>query len=787
MAKDSAHAQASDAAPAEPPSRPLRYLWQVPLFLLGLAALVAVPLARSWWHVSPARDLDRQLEAVRAALGKLPGPDVVAAAEAALARSEELDQRTGEAHFLLGSIYLRAQPPTDENLAKARQHLEEAEKLSVPESDADRLTYRLGVVWARSGVDPGKVLDYLKRAEKAMDDAGEGYGLLTQLCLRLPTPDLEAALSWNEKHLQLPTANDALLAPPRLLRGELYLRLKQASDARKVLKRIGDSAPPALQARARFLLAQSYYEEGAWGEAAPLWEQVLADPREPPREAGQVLYKLGVCRFRLDQTAEAERAWEAVLPHGGEEAQAAALRLAPLRLDGNARATALELYDRALRGVNRPGEYGNAYVGLDEARQVLEAGCKTLRDANDWPGAHRLAQLYGRLTEGYVVQALLGDLAEAWGRALFAEARAGGERDQQKSEAARARCREAAAAFAAVAEVRANQPDHADWLFRSGGAFLLAQDYARAAAILERFVKLLAPPERLGEAWLSLAAAYRGLHNEAAADAALAKCAEYSGPAVFRARLQLALLDETKGSLDQAEKALRQTLDLTATAHDADAQERTVYALGGLLHRRGKYLQAEEYLRKALTQYPGNSEALSARVQLADACRHLADEEALNLGGGNLAPDARDHYLRQKKQWLERAILQYRQIIEALGARAAVAPLTTAEADLLTDTRFRLASAHFDLDNFEESARLYEELAEQCKGRYEELLAYRQLIRCYRLQGSIDKQSAILVRAQIALTDLRPEVFKGRPEAESRQGWQRWIDTTRDQLHSLNR
>src|SRR5207244_4441702 len=101
--------------------------------------------------------------------------------------------------------------------------------------------------------------------------------------------------------------------------------------------------------------------------------------------------------------------------------------------------------------------------------------------------------------------------------------------------------------------------------------------------VLERFVKLLAPPERLGEAWLHLATAYRALHNEDAAHAALWKCTEYSGPAVFRARLQLALLDEERGKLDNAEAALRQNLALMQGTPDADAEERTLYALGALL------------------------------------------------------------------------------------------------------------------------------------------------------------------------------------------------------------
>src|SRR5439155_16492171 len=135
----------------------------------------------------------------------------------------------------------------------------------------------------------------LKGSLEAADDLGEAYGLLTQAYLRLPTPDIPSALASNLKHLQLPTANDDLLAPARLLRGELLLRLKDAAEARKVLSRIGESAPPTILARARILLAQSYQDEASWGQAAQLWEQALADRRQEPPARGRLLYNLGLC------------------------------------------------------------------------------------------------------------------------------------------------------------------------------------------------------------------------------------------------------------------------------------------------------------------------------------------------------------------------------------------------------------------------------------------------------------------------------------------------------------
>src|SRR5438094_46908 len=54
MAKDRAHAIV-----------PPRQLWQAPVFLLGLAAVVTVGLARPLWHTTDAARLERELAQLR--------------------------------------------------------------------------------------------------------------------------------------------------------------------------------------------------------------------------------------------------------------------------------------------------------------------------------------------------------------------------------------------------------------------------------------------------------------------------------------------------------------------------------------------------------------------------------------------------------------------------------------------------------------------------------------------------------------------------------------------------
>src|SRR5438067_11493203 len=135
------------ALPFSPPAH-RRQLWQAPVFLLGAAALVAVPLTRSSWHFNDEAGVARQLAQARQALTKSP-PDAAEALERAqkvLEAATRFPQFAAEAHFLAGSARLRQIDPLNLDLtalAQIRQHFEQAEQLDVPEADRPKLNYRL--------------------------------------------------------------------------------------------------------------------------------------------------------------------------------------------------------------------------------------------------------------------------------------------------------------------------------------------------------------------------------------------------------------------------------------------------------------------------------------------------------------------------------------------------------------------------------------------------------------------------------------------------------------------
>src|SRR5438552_4058995 len=297
-------------------------LWQVPVFVLGVLAIFAVWASRPLWYDPDGRLVQRALLEARQTLEdpRAPANELPALLANALARIDRLPDLRAEAHYLLGWAYARLAGPitagqSTELWRQAREHLETADRLGVGEADRPLLQFLLAKAWIQTGGEPQRIIDYLSPSiEQAAADRAEGYAMLTQAYLRLPEPDLASALQANQKQLDQPTPDENRLAPARLLRGELLLRLQDRQEARKVLSRIGANASPAILSRARRLQARSYQDDEAWAEAAEIWQTILTDRRDPtPEEAPRILFSLGWCYRKLRRSADATRAWEQII------------------------------------------------------------------------------------------------------------------------------------------------------------------------------------------------------------------------------------------------------------------------------------------------------------------------------------------------------------------------------------------------------------------------------------------------------------------------------------------
>src|SRR5262249_51217367 len=239
--------QASD----EPP--PLRSLWQVPIFALGVVALLVVILIRPATKLFAREGIKRELARAQAALDQRDFDRAKSLAQSLLEQAGSTQRVAGEAAFIRGSAELAAG-----DHASAREHLQEALRWHVSPPHEPRLVYRLAKCSFALDSDRKQIANSLESAAaNSPDDRVEGYELLVTLWLRDPDPDWEAALKASETLLAQPDLQQP--NPARLRHGEMLLKLHRTEEAREVLGRIDLNAaeyPTALS-----LQAQSWFQE----------------------------------------------------------------------------------------------------------------------------------------------------------------------------------------------------------------------------------------------------------------------------------------------------------------------------------------------------------------------------------------------------------------------------------------------------------------------------------------------------------------------------------------------
>jgi tetratricopeptide (TPR) repeat protein len=761
--------------------RPLRQLWQVPTFCAGLLALVVVGSTHPLWSGRQAYDVERRLALAGQALDR-PQPDLdqaIAQAQQALADAAA-PQQLALAHFLLGTAYLRrAEAVSPQSAAVcwelALEHLQRAEQLGVAEPETARLCFGLGKAYFHLGREPERVVELLRRSIRdGKDDLFEKHGLLAQAYLRLPNPDLRSARETLEKQLALPTVEEEALAGPRLLLADIYRRLDQLDEARKVLARIGPEAPPELLFHARYLLARTLQEEGLWGEAAVTWELVKADPRAANVGLGRVCYALGLCYRRIEQPALAERAWQEARKHGGEEAQAADMGLAELHFRAGRPVAAVEALDSALRTVASPADYRNSLVDLTAARQLCEGGIRWCLQRDNHEVALSLGRLYEKLALPGVAGQLTGQAAEAAAGALQEQAKAAASAELARPLEAKARdrYRQAGEAFEQAAGLLADPAEQADWLWRSAQNYLAGQAQMRALPVLQRFLALPVSPRRLGEGWYLRGEAFQSLGNHVAAQADFRHCIKFPSPFAYRARYQLAMYQLESKDYAEAEETLRQNLQLMETDSEKEtvAHEKTLYALAHLLFDQRNYRPAFDLLEKALESYPDNPNSPAARFRLGQAAMHLADQAGQKINEAK-DPAARTHWRLERQRWLETAAAHFGR----LSADCANRSLSPDEERMARQAAFAVAGCRFDLGQFDEALRLYEELARRHRNQVEELIALRHVWQCHGVKFQPDHARRTLDAVREALRQLPDSAFDNTADLRTRRWWEEWL------------
>jgi hypothetical protein len=760
-------------------------LWQVPLFFVGVTALIVVCLTRGLVAPDPGRQLHHELAEARRLLDR-EANDPNGALRYAQQAVDNLmyDQgRAAEAYFLLGSAHLRladqaSEASAGEHWREARRCFQEAERRGLDGEDGNRLRYRLAKLSFHLGDDPGQVIGQLKAALDGADDRAEALTLLSRAYLRLSPPNLKEALSVNKKlREEVPQIGEDVLGPAKLAGAKLLLQLNQREEAQKTLEKISDRAPPAILTEKNMLLAGLYQEAHKWAEAAELWKVVLDDKRVPLTEAGGVLYNLGVCHRRLDQNGPAAEAWEDCMRRSqGEEGQAATLALAELRLHEANPEKSVTLLAEAVAKIRKADDWPkNSLMELVSVRELFEQAMTIYRQAHQFDLAVRTAELYERVAAPPKAQLRRAELNSEWAKAVRERAHSAKDDATRKKEETTADelLRQAAEAHAEAAKLLTEKSAREERLWLSAVCSYEGHDYARAADKLREIVEREKENvDRLSEGLFLLGETCRHLHDNKAAETAYKMCVECGAGFTYRARYQLAMLEIEAGNIDSAEKELEQNILIEHRDDDAQAQEKSRLALCDLQYRKAAslplyYRKVVQHLEGHLDHFSLTPESVRARYQLADSYRQQVLHDTLTGSTEKMSPEASDHFLALSKRSWSRAAEEFAKL-EKLIEKPELAALLSAKQKM--GIPFHVAECYYNLGEFENALKKYEGLAEKWGKTQHALQALGCSIQCFGAMRDFEqlRRRAEEVRVRLGETE-------GLSEGD-RKRWLEWLD-----------
>jgi hypothetical protein len=733
----------SHPRPAGPSGYSIRQLWQVPMFFIGVTVFVTICLTRTLVTSDPVQQLHHELAEARRLLHRRANdPDgAMRHAQKAVADLAHDPTRAGEAYYLLGLAQEQkaesaGEKSDDEAWRRAKQSLQEAERRGLTGDDLIRLRYRLGKAGFHLHDDPHQVIELIKAGSESADDRTEALTLLSQAYLRLNPPDLKKALEANkELREKVPQDDEAILGPAKLVGAKLLIQLHQREEARKTLEKISDQAAPSIRSEKQVLLAGLYQDENKWAEAAELWRAVKE--QVSPTDAGGVLYNLGVCCRRLDQLSQASDAWSECLRRSqGEEAQAAALALAELRLAEPKPDKAMPMLAEAVAKVRKAEDWKNSLVDLPRVRELFEKAIAVYRQGQHFDLAVQSAELYERVAAPPKAQIHRAELSGQWALAERERARADKDEASRKKHKTTADelSRQAAEAHDEAAKLLQDKEERDEHLWRSAVCSFEGHDFRRAADKLSKIVAADGDnADRLSEGWFLLGETCRELNDTKGARKAYEKCVEKNARFTCRARYQLATIEIETGHIDDAVKELEQNLLLVSEYRDADPEvrEKSLFALCSLLYQGGlpqNYRRVVQHLDGPLDHFSKTPEAVRARFQLADSYCRLANENAIAFNEIKMSKAAYEHLREVNRRDWKRAAEEFAKL-EELIEDAQLASLLSIKQQV--EIPFRVAECYYNLGEYENALRKYEALAKRWNHRLHGLRALGETIKCF--------------------------------------------------------
>jgi TolA-binding protein len=793
-----------------------RWSWKFVKFLLahkvmsllvsGSAVAIILPVL-TYFMVQNARREQAASEVVKpeqvyAALDRGANAQVKILAKRLMTQKNLPKSEAGVATFALGAIAVfEAEKLKGKNRQTqyllASRYLAEADLSGFPEVHRAEGLYLYGKSLYEIG-DYSQCCTVLAKAMKvAPQHKSEIYGVLAKAYLNESKPKLSEAMAQNTIFLSDKQLSAADRQMGLLQKARIQLAMDQLDDCRATLKEIPENSAEA--AAATIVAGQVSMREGELllgkGADASPEKKLAADAKfqeaiktlrlaESRTAAGndvmrRAQYLIGVCFMESGDNRAANDQFirlHKTVPETPEGA-AAGLQQAEISRRVGHDMEMLSEYRHVLAEQDQSIPFRNPWILPDELKSRLMNAYQEYQNKQQFEVCLQLIRLIKSLMPEDQTQLMLADLRTKWGQYLLGSAeKAAPNKRESIRRMGREQFRRAGKEYAALAQMHIDKREYPDDIWSAAMSYLQGHDYARSVDLLKTYMQNEMQRRRpqalecLGEALLNL-----GQYD--AALESLKECIDLfpRDAAACQARFLAAQVLREKGDLPEAEKILLANLNGEYLTPASKEWRDSLILLGEVLHRSGRYDEAERRLEEAVKRYPDLPETIEARYLLADSyCRlAYAMQDELNK---DVAGSSRATKTKQIRGDFDKALEQYHLLQQKLESRRGVAEMSPSENAMLRNSFFAVGDVLYTEGEYAAALKAYSLAANRYQNRPEVLDAYVQMANCYRQLDKAEDAYNTLQQAKLLLARMKPEVPFAGTSIYTREEWSKRLD-----------
>jgi len=504
--------------------------------------------------------------------------------------------------------------------------------------------------------------------------------------------------------------------------------------------------------------ARKYREEAAghYQKAIALFVEVihLADANDQWGRSARLL--TGMSYSEMEEPMKADNFFRGLVeafPASPEAAVAGFMLAEHDKTLGNTDA-AFRSFASTFENLRQNPNFVSFWMPKETIIQRCEAMVRSDIEKRNFSHALKLLDMLAGVMSPVEMTKLEGETYESWAELLQSQADVTfGERGNQLAKDAEVKWRNAGTAFSAHAQIRADQQDYTDLLWRSAENYRLGKDFRRGIVEYKKFVRANLTsrrPEvnlRLGEMYLHL-----DVLDEAAyvLEEALHDFPTHN--LVPQIRLILSHVYCEQREWDKA-KALLQ-LNLIGEATPASSPYRdSIYELGRISFKQGDLKSAIPFLEDAIKIHPEAIQAAEANFTLAQAHLRQADEQLRELAEN--PPESVRRSIESTVQTnRQRALLYFEQTERLLSDRQRALGLTEAEKLMLRNVLFMSCSTLMKMEQYDQVISRLNTIATMYQSKPEALDALLSMAHALRRVGRDAEAQTTLRRAEVILNQL---------------------------------